>query len=81
MGIFENVNWKLTVLRRGIIQRELWQSSGTIPDFPVEKIVTIDGKPSGIGLIRATMRVEAPGVNPVEFSVDGFIFSRLVYLT
>ena len=78
---FENVNWELTVLRRGIIQRVLWQSNGIISDFPIDKIVTIDGKPSGIGLITATMRVEAPGVDPVEFSVDGFIFSRLVYLT
>jgi uncharacterized repeat protein (TIGR01451 family) len=77
---FMNVKWNLTVQRTGLIQKIYWQSDGEIYYFPIGKTVNIKAKPSGLGSIKVTLIVEAPGIDPVEFSVDGLLFSRLVYI-
>jgi uncharacterized repeat protein (TIGR01451 family) len=77
---FQNVKWNLTIQRMGLFKRILWQSDDIIPYFPVGNQVTVEGNPSSLGLIMVTMRVTAPGMDPVEFSIDGYIFSRMIYL-
>lgn len=77
---FKNVYWNLTVKRTGLIQKTLLEKDGVIYDFPIGKTANIVGEPSGIGMIRVTLDVKAAGIDPVVFSVEGFIFSRLVYI-
>jgi hypothetical protein len=77
---FFNVHWNLTIQRMGIFQRILWQSEDYIPFLGIGNKVTVEGNPSSLGLIKATLRVDAPEIDPIEFSVDGYIFSRLVFL-
>ena len=77
---FLNVNWNLTVERLGLFQKIIWQSDDIIPYLPVGNKVIVEANPTSIGLIKVTMRVTAQEIDPVEFSIEGYIFSRLVYL-
>jgi fimbrial isopeptide formation D2 family protein/uncharacterized repeat protein (TIGR01451 family) len=76
-----NIQWTLKVDRMGLIKRTLFNDSGTIPSLDVAEIEKLTGTPRGIGLVRVTVQVDSPDIDPIEVTANGFIFMRLIFLT
>lgn len=76
-----DIAWNLTVSRRGIFKRTLWEDNDSIPSLGTGVTETIGGSPFGIGLITVTVNVSAPGIDPIIVKpAKGFIFLRFVWV-
>lgn len=75
-----NINWNLSVDKRGIFQKNLFEDSGIIPSLDVGAIEKLTGAPSGFCLMRITLKVDSPDINPIEVKADGFIIGKILFI-
>jgi len=75
-----DIKWNLTVTRRGLIKRTLLDKNGTISFLEIGSKETVNNRLFGFGLITVKLNVTAPGIEPFEETVKGFIILRFVRL-
>ena len=75
-----DITWNIKVSRRGIIKRTILNQNGNISTLGVGSKETIVKRPFGFGLIKVIINVNAPGIEPIEKIVKGFIFLRFIRL-
>ena len=75
-----DITWNIKVTRRGIIKRTILNQNGNISTLGAGLKETIIKRPFGFGLIKVIININAPGIEPIEKIVKGFIFLRFIRL-
>lgn len=76
-----DIKWNITVNRRGVIKRILFQDIGNILTLENgSKETVVSNLFFGFGLITVTVNVTASGIDPIEITGKGFIILRFIRL-
>ena len=75
-----DLTWNINVTRRGFFKRTVLDISGNISILEKGVSEIVFDRPFGFGFIKFTVNVSAPGMDPIEKTVKGFIFLRFIRL-
>jgi fimbrial isopeptide formation D2 family protein/uncharacterized repeat protein (TIGR01451 family) len=81
-GEVTDINWSITVTRRGLIKRVLLDEHETIPQLDPNEDTTVKKLPKfGFWLIEVKLKVDSPDIDgPIEITAKGFIMFRFIRL-
>lgn len=74
-----NIEWNITVTRR-VLKKTIFQDIGNIIMLENGSKETVSNSLFGFGFITVTVNVTAPGMDPIEKTVKGFIILRFIRL-
>lgn len=75
-----DITWDITVTRRGFFKRTIMGISGNISILEEGSSEKVFERAFGFSLIKVTVNVTGPCINPIEKTVKGFIFLRFIRL-
>jgi len=81
-GDVTDIDWSVTITRRGLIKRVLLDEQGTISTLSPDDETPITQLPKfGFWLIEVNVKVDSPDIdNPIEITAKGFIMLRFIRL-